>query len=240
MGELHLAVVDDDPWKRDAISGQLNAHPAVAVVHAIDQDTAAAWTATEWEGVDFAIVDVFDDRAPSEKGTDLFSGINALERLKSVRIPVMAITPQTEHPLVELRLWQAQPNWIYRRSELLTVDDFVDALFHPAKSHQLVEPKRFELLNHGATKGTKVNDAVRIYVASDLYGRLVADVTHEGLGIARRKIDRFTADVGRLGFLGKEPDGLRWPEARDFVLRLLGRLEGSYSDFDRPWLASIR
>ena len=75
-----VAVVEDDPWKREALADRLDSSGRVEVVAALDQDEAADRDTEFWQGVDLALVDVYDDRAPGEIGTDLYSGITAIER----------------------------------------------------------------------------------------------------------------------------------------------------------------
>ena len=78
---------------------ELDRSPHIAVVHAIDQDEAATWTRDRWESLDFVIVDVYDEYAPGEIGTDVFSGIPAIERLRNFEVDTLAVMPHRHHPL---------------------------------------------------------------------------------------------------------------------------------------------
>ena len=75
-----IVVVEDDPWKRDALADRLDASGQVEVTAALDQDDAAGRVDSFWKSVDIALVDVYDDRAPGEVGTDLYSGITAIDQ----------------------------------------------------------------------------------------------------------------------------------------------------------------
>ncbi len=93
MRELRVVVIDDDHWKRTAMAQELDADPRIAVVHVIDQDEAVQWPLERWENVGVAIIDVFDENSPAEVGTDVFSGISALDRLRDLPVRTFAVTP---------------------------------------------------------------------------------------------------------------------------------------------------
>lgn len=228
--ELRVAVIEDDYFKRGHMAQELDRSPHIAVVHALDQDTARSWTAEQWEDLDFAIVDVIDEYAPGEVGTDLFSGIDALERLRRLDVRTLALTPHRHHPLVEHRIYQSGANYLYRWSEVNDLERLVDALLHPDPAHAPTPVSRAVLRSHGAELA-KTNLAVRIYEESTLYGRLRSGVTHRGLWLPRRVIDRFSGRIQAAGFDGIDHVGPiddagrrpRWNQVRDYLLVLLGR-----------------
>lgn len=218
---------DEQPWGISA-SG----------VNALDQDTARSWTSDQWEELDFAIVDVIDEYAPGEVGTDLFSGIDALERLRRLDVRTLALTPHRHHPLVEHRIYQSGANYLYRWSEVNDPDRLVDALLHPDPAHVPTPVPRAVLRSHGAELA-RTNLAVRIYEESKLYGRLRAGVTHRGLWLPRRTIDRFSSRIQEVGFDGPDPVSFedvdrrpRWNHIRDYLLVLLGRKDAPPTSSD--------
>lgn len=243
VGEIQLAIVEDDPWKRSALVDHLDRHPGVAVVHALDQDAAAVQPKERWAGVHAAIVDVFDDKAPGEIGTDLYSGISAVERLASVPVKVLAIMPHTPHPLVQLRLCHAHPDWVYLRWELPTVTAVVAALESRPTDRQPTMPDSGTLFEHGAERA-RPNEAVRAYLRSPLAGLLHEDLGQKRIEGGRATTDRLRRQVIATGFTGTELRGLsdrrilgpRWPDVRSYLLRLLGRLDAPPSEFEKPWL----
>jgi len=240
MAELRVAVIDDDFWKRQHMAQELDASPQIAVVFALHQDEAASWTKAQWQNVDIAVVDVFDESAPGEIGTDVYSGITALERLRELDVTTLAVTPHRNHPLVELRIFQAGTNFIYRRWEVNDVDRLIDALLDPKADHIPVCPSRAVLKRFGA-QNAKVNRSMRVYERSSLYGALTTAIGHKALQPTKRTIDRFRSDVKNTGFSGTENledvagtvnRTPRWPDVRDYMLRLLGRKDVPPTDHD--------
>lgn len=226
MRELRIAVIDDDYWKREHMAQELDSSPHIAVVHALDQDTAVQWSLAQWDAIDIAIVDVVDEMAPGEVGTDMFSGIQALERLKHIDVKTLAITPHRHHPIVELRIHQANVNWVYRRFEVNDLERLVDVLLAPAADHQPLRPTDEELARFGAHVALP-NDSIRVYEQSEFHGLLTDQSGRKELGTTYRKLERFRLAVARTGFKGTEyrvsRGGPRWPDVRSYLLRALGR-----------------
>ena len=71
-----MVVIDDNPYAREGLRRVLDAHDDIEVVHAMSHDDATAWSD------DCAIVEVIDELARNEVGTDVFSGIAALVTLR--------------------------------------------------------------------------------------------------------------------------------------------------------------
>jgi hypothetical protein len=242
VSAFRVVVIDDDLWKRAAIAEQLDAHDDVTVVHALDQDEAATWPTERWGDVDGALVDVFDDRAPGEVGTDLYSGITAVANIAPRCGRVIAISPQCAHPLVQLRLSQAGPDFVYHRWEVPTLELLVAALLMPAADHRLAPPSPADLEPYGATS-LRANAVIAEYLASPLDGRLLPDIGLRELGLPRRTVDAFRRKAHGLGMRSTEALSTadravrlpRWPDVRDNVLRLLGRLDAAPTEFDKPW-----
>lgn len=248
MAELRVIVVDDDEWKRSAMAERLDATTEVDVVDAVDQDAAANWTSDGWKDIDAVLVDVLDDRAPGEVGTDLYSGITVLERVARLPIRSIAVTPSCAHPLVQLRLHQAHPDFVYHRWQVATLESLAEALRYPEREHRLPEPDKGQIKRLGGRK-LLANDAVRTYASSPLHGKLKANIglkELDRLGVSRRKVDRFKLRVAGHGFVyadtlsdedrAREVNEVpRWPIIRDLMLTLLGRLDAPPTEFDKPW-----
>lgn len=229
VGELRIAVIDDDYWKREHMAQELDSSPHIAVVHALDQDTAVSWSLAQWEQIDIAIVDVFDEMAPGEIGTDMYSGIPALERLKRLEVRTLAITPHREHPMIDLRIFQANVDWVYQRHEINDLDRLVDTLRHPDAGHKPIRPSDVVLKQFGAHRAL-ANDSVRVYERSDFYGSLTQESGRKELQTTWRKIGRFRVAIVHTGFEGTEVKTFdtvrrvpRWPDVRGYVMRVLGR-----------------
>lgn len=238
MAELRIAVIDDDWFKRESMRQELDKSPRIAVVHAIDQDPAATWTDDDWGQIDFAIVDVFDDAAPLEKGTDLFSGVGALDRLCALEVMTIAITPHRHHPLVEHRIYQSGANFIYRRWELNDIDRLEHALLHPDPTRAPTPVSPRVLRRFGADLA-RTNRAVAAYEHSALYGRLYEGATHYSVKVSWRTLDAFTHTIRKTRFNAPPPNDLpdsrpvaKWADVRDYVLVLLGRKDAPPSSTD--------
>ncbi len=237
---LRVALVDDNYWKRSAMATELNAHEAIDVVLVCDQDHALTMPDELWIDIDLAIVDVFDEYAPGEIGTDVFSGISALERLRSLPATTIAITPLGGHPLIDLRIFQSGADWVYHSREVNDPGELVAAVLTPTDSHHPVRPSAHSLAEHGAA-AAQANDAVHAYERSPLHGRLRADIGHKSLGVPRRGIDSFRGRIHRTGFRSTEHLSTadrairiaRWPDVRDYMLKLLGRKGTAMTDQDR-------
>jgi len=237
---LRVALVDDNYWKRSAMAVELNAQSAIDVVLVCDQDSAMTMPDDAWSGIDVVIVDVFDEYAPGEIGTDVFSGISALERLRALPPTTIAITPLNGHPLIDLRIFQSGADWVYHSRDVNDPGELVAAILAPADGHRPVRPADRLLAEHGAVSA-RANDAVHAYERSPLHGRLRAEIGHKSLGVPRRGIDSFRGRIHRTGFRSTEQLSTadqairvaRWPDVRDYMLKLLGRKGTGMTDRDR-------
>lgn len=239
MFPLRVALVDDNYWKRSAMAAELNAHDDINVVLVCDQDRAMMMPDDLWTDIDVAIVDVFDEYAPGEIGTDVFSGISALERLRSLPARTIAITPLGGHPLLDLRIFQSGADWVYHSRDVNDPGELVAAILAPTDDHRPVRPSADSLAEHGAASAL-ANDAVHEYERSPLHGRLRANVGHKSLGVPRRGLDGFRSRIHRTGFRSTEQLSTadratriaRWPDVRDYMLKLLGRKGTGMTDPD--------
>lgn len=237
---LRVVVVDDDHWKRTAMAQELDSDPRIDVIDVIDQHQAVEWPLERWEGIDVAIVDVFDENAPAEIGTDVFSGISALDRLRDLPVRTFAITPHCQHPLIQLRIFQAEADWLYHRWEVNDPERLVSALIEPGVDHAPQRPTD-EVLRLYGSRRLSANRAVTVYQRSPLSGLLRPGIGLKSLYVPRRRVDRFRVEVAEVGFDGTE--GLsavaptrrapRWPDVRDFLLTLLGRQSTPPTEVDR-------
>jgi response regulator RpfG family c-di-GMP phosphodiesterase len=238
MSEIKIAVIDDDWYKREAMKEVLNRSDRIAVVHAISQDQVSQWTDEEWDEVDLAIVDVYDDGSPLEVGTDMFSGIAALERLRDLNVRTFAVMPHRHHPLVEHRVHQSGANHLYRRWELNDPDFLAHVLLNPDDQHVPEAVKAKVLRRYGADLA-RINRAVAAYEQSELYGKLYATASHRTLKMRRRAIDSFVVRVRNekvYAPVEQEMGGYRakasWLDVRDFLLRAIGRQDAPPSQGD--------
>lgn len=246
VSALRVVVIDDDHWKRTSIARELDADRRIEVHSVIDQDEALSWSIDRWELVDLAIVDVFDEMAPGEVGTDVFSGIAALDVLRSTPVRTFAITPHCQHPLIQLRIAQAAPDWLYHRWEVNDPSRLVDAVLAPSPEHVVEAPDPDVLQPYGVVgpsdgRLAQTNESVRLYKASPLRGLLAPDLELDDLPMSRRQVESFRKRIARTGFVGTEvrvdvtrrTRAPRWPDVRDYLLTLLGRRETPPTEVDR-------
>lgn len=239
MAELKIAVIEDDPFRRDHVAQELDRSPHIAVVYALSQHEAAGWTRERWEGLDLAIVDVYDEYAPGQLGTDVFSGIPCLEALQYLDVRTLAISPHRHHPLVEHRIFQAGADYLYRSHEITDLDKLEYILLNPDRDHVPVPVPRRVLKRFGADQA-RTNKAVAAYERSALYGRLYEGMIKRATGMTRKTVDRFTLSIADTGFDGP-PDGSgfetlqkgpTWRHVRDYLLVLTGRKDSPPTDLD--------
>lgn len=247
VSTLRVAVVDDDQWKRAAIAQELEANQRVSVEAVIDQDEVLRWPEERWSSIDLAIVDIFDELAPGEIGTDIFSGIAALDRLRTLQTKTFAITPHCQHPLIQLRISQAAPDWLYHRWEVNDPERLIQAILNPTDDHVLLRPGNGILEPHGVVslhtgRLARTNDAIRIYEQSAIRGFLWHDVELDDLPIDRGEVEQFRIAIAGSGFVGTEARtstidrsvrAPRWPDVRDYLLTLLGRRKTPATEMDR-------
>jgi len=247
--QVKVVIVDDDEFKRTGMAHRLAASSDVEVVDTVDQDKAAARPLSDWEPIDAVIVDVCDDRAIGEVGTDVYSGISVVERVYPIRnLRCIAITPVCAHPLVRLRLQHARPDYSYHRFQLDSLDALLEAVRFPDKSHRLPELTHQQMKRLGGSNFSP-NRMVRSFVASPLHGHLRATSGHKELkavGIERSAIDAYCTEVELAGYnhidtlpQSRHKDLLymspRWPIVRSLTLRLLGRQDAPPTEHDKPW-----
>lgn len=234
-----MVVVDDDHWKRTAMAEVLGHSDDIEVVAVTDQDEAVLWPPKRWDEVDMAIVDVFDENAPAEIGTDVFSGIAVLDGLRDLSVETLAITPHCQHPLVQLRIHQAGTDWVYHRWEINGPEELLAAVLEPAADHAPQRPDDRVLAEFGARRA-RVNGSVAVYLRSRFAGRIRPEIGVAQLG-TRRQVEELRKQVGRTGFDGTETRSNatrnvvapRWPDVRDFLLTLLGRRATPPTETDR-------
>jgi hypothetical protein len=243
--ELTVVIVDDDQWKRTGMRQRLDETPEILVVDDVDQDTAASWPLAKWDDIDAVLVDVFDDAGRGEVGTDLYSGIKVADRVRRIDgLRCIAVTPECPHPLVQLRLHQAAPDYCYHRFELGDLEALKEAVRFPERDHRPPPPNATTIRKLGAKK-LLANDTVRAFEASPLHGVLKDSSAHRDLqhnhGISRRAVDGFKQQVIDCGYSFSEVDGRahddepRWPDVRTLVLQLIGRKDAPWSEHDMPW-----
>lgn len=219
---------------------ELSLHPDIEVVASMDQDQALLWAPESWADVDLAIVDVFDEDAPSEVGTDVFSGIAALDQLRDLPVRTLAITPHCQHPLIQLRIHQSGADWLYHRWEVNGPDQLAAAVLEPSDDHAPERPDDEVLWQHGASRA-RPNRAVGVYLRSPFSGLLRTDVELHEIGLPRRAVQHFRIQIARTGFTGtellsnatREHKAPRWPDVRDYLLTLLGRRSTPPTEVDR-------
>ena len=157
----------------------LDAHDDIEVVHAMSHDDATEWSDEQFGEFDCAVVEVIDELARNEAGTDLFSGIDALERLRRLPVTTYAVTPHRHHPIVEQRIYQSGADFIYRQFEINDAEWFVSQLISPDESHRVRPVPSTELQKFGAER-SRTNDAV------DALERLTTPRTSDGECLALR------------------------------------------------------
>ena len=228
VSAIRLALIDDDYWTRSAMVAALEPLPEIDVVLATGQDEALTLAPEAWSDVQLALVDVLDITATLEVGTDLFSGISALERLRDLGVRAIAIAPHEKSVLLAERIFESAPLCVYLRHELGTPDALVRAVCCPDLSKRPVRPTPSQLFEVGAERA-RANEAVHVYERSPVHGWLHPGLKLRQRRFSRRQLDALSHQVQETGFDGSDGRSARarraarWPETRRYLLRLLGR-----------------
>lgn len=246
---IRVVIVDDDVFKREGMANRLRSADDIDVAATVDQDVAAAWKPHEWRGVDVVLVDVCDDVALGQVGTDVYSGIKVVERVSMFEhLRCIAVTPVCAHPYVRLRLQHARPGYTYHRFQLNDEEELLRAVRLPDQRHLLQLLSEAEITELGGL-GFRPNELVDAFVASPLHGHLRADSTHKqlkALGIPRSAIDAYCLRVIGAGFEygktlprnrgeGSQAVEPRWNAIRLLTMKLLGRKDAPPTEHDQPW-----
>ena len=174
---------------------------------------------------DCVVVDVHDEtRARWEVGTDVYTGIEVVERLRSAgsEARVVGVTPTRPDPLLTERLIGCGVDEVRIRGDFQRSADLLDAVRGASPAHRPVRYPAWVLIEEGLVPEADVGRAMAAYKASPLYGRIRPDATQLAIGSRRASValrDRVIAT----GFVGSGARP-RWNEVRDYLLKLAGRL----------------
>lgn len=220
-----VAVIDDDLITRSGIAALLAGRADVGVDATGTLVEAETWTVDRWAGIDWAIIDIHDHgREVSETGTDIFTGIGVIRSVRKVepRVRTIAITPTVRNPLLAARLADSGVDHVFERWEFAEQVDLIDALQRPCPSTAPARHPEYVLRAEGLLPRARPNQAMDLFRASPLYGRLSADRTQAAIGPRRAALTLRDA-VAATGFIGTGAKP-RWNEVRDYLLKLSGRL----------------
>lgn len=199
----------------------------IEVVLATGQEDVARVSDDVWRTVDVAIVELFDETAPGQKGTDMYSGISAIQHLARLNVQTVALVPHGSHPLVQLRIAQSGANYAYLRHEVQTLDQLEQVILHPSPGRKPEPPSKNELDKYGARRA-RPNESVSAYQRSRIHGKVSTESEVDDLHIHRNTLAVFRKSIMRTGFTGTEQrsgrsSAPRWPDVRSYLLRILGR-----------------
>jgi hypothetical protein len=239
--ELRVTVIDDNEYERWGLAQKLDEQDGIAVVRQLSQDEAEA-RSNEWFGeFDVALVEVVDEFAPGEVGTDLYSGITALNRLRPLAVTTVALAPNHSHPLVEQRLFEVGTNYMYRRHKVMDHEFLAAKLSRPDDDHRVHAVDAATLDVFGA-KLAQLQEALRSFEGSELHGHLREDLTATELYdtdvISRRSLNGLLARVRRSGFVGTRSERDRdsligFRSIKGHLMRINGRSDNPSSDHDK-------
>lgn len=222
---MRVAVFDDDLLTRAGARHVLRRDPGVTAVLIRSLRTGLAMPDDELVGYDCVVVDVHDQtRELSEVGTDVYAGIELIERLRAAgsRASVVAITPTRTNPLLTERLIRCGVDFVYERWDFQEPADLLRAVFDPLERFRPRSHPTWVLNEEGIGLWADPNLAMARYKASPLYGRVRPGLTQAAIG-PRRAVTSLRDEVIATGFVGTGPQP-RWNEVRDYLLKLAGRL----------------
>jgi CheY-like chemotaxis protein len=222
---MRVALFDDDLLTRAGARHVLEAEPAIESVAVHSLRRGLELSPGELGPWDCVVVDIHDQtRARWEVGTDVYAGIELIERLRAAgsRARVVAITPTRADPLLTERLIGCRVDQLHERCDFQRPADLIGAVLRPSERHRPVRYPAWVLIEEGLVFDADPNRAMAAYKASPLYGRVRPDVTQVAMG-SRRAAVALRDRVIATGFVGTGARP-RWNEVRDYLLKLAGRL----------------
>lgn len=222
---MRVVLFDDDLLARAGAREVLGAEPSIEVIEVYSLGRGLELPAGRLASFDCAVVDLHDRfRARWEVGTDVYTGLEIIERIRLGGAPVrvLAITPTLGDPLLTERLVGWRVDQVHERWEFQRSIDLVTALLRPGDGHRPVRHPPWVLTEEGLGLRADPNLAMSRYKRSPLYGRIRADATQATIG-SRRAAVALRDQVIATGFVGVGPRP-RWNEVRDYLLKLAGRL----------------
>ncbi|MEL6981159.1 MAG: hypothetical protein AAFO29_01915 [Actinomycetota bacterium] len=222
---MRVVVFDDDLLARAGAREVLGAEPSMEVIEAFSLRRGLELPVGYLASFDCAVVDLHDRfRARWEVGTDVYTGLEIIERIRGSGAPVrvVAITPSLGDPLLTERLvgWrvdQVHERWEFRRS-----GDLRSAILRPDPDRRPVRHPAWVRIEEGLGHQADPNLAMAYYKASPLYGRVRPAATQATIGSRRAAVTLRDQIIGT-GFVGSGHRP-RWNEVRDYLLKLAGRL----------------
>jgi len=227
---MRVVVIDDNPFERHGLVALLQEQDGVEVVANLSQDKAVAAGDDEFGEIDVAFVEVVDEDAQCEVGTDLYSGISAIERLSPLAVATIAMVPNSLHPLVHQWLFEAGTDFAYHRHEVMDPERLARALVAPDEAHR-VRPVDSAVLDSYGAKTARLQEAVRVLEASGFHGFLSDDVDASDLYaqdiVQRNDTRKFVKGITAIDFDG-EPEvrsadvKVGFPQVKKFVVSIIG------------------
>lgn len=222
---MRVAVFDDDLLTRAGAREVLRMHPGITVARVRSLNAGLAMADGELADHDCVVVDVHDQaRERREVGTDVYAGIELIERLRATGsgARVVAITTTRADPLLTERLIGCGVDYVHERWDFQEPADLLRAILRPLERYRPRRHPAWVLTEEGLGLWADPNLAMAYYKASPLYGRVRPGVTQPAIG-SRRAVTSLRDQVIATGFVGIGPRP-RWNEVRDYLLKLAGRI----------------
>jgi len=156
-----VVIVDDNEITRTGSARLLESHPEIDVTGAIDHTRALVWD-REWLDADAVIVDAAD----ATRAGDQFPGVEVVRRVRlstgDRRPTVIVLTGHFLDDALRRRMWEADADFFYSRTEVTTAETLQALVLHPDHARRVASPTDpDELAALGVVPASEVNAFVR-------------------------------------------------------------------------------
>lgn len=231
MGELRVAIIDDDGWVRRGRAVALQ-EQGIATPLVLDPTEALVLEGEDWAAIDVALVDAKDENADF----DLYVGVAVVEHLRRVapdELTIVVITGHVLDDVLRLRMAEAGADWLYGHADVRTPDDLASIVREPGRGAVAPPPDPAALRRVGLSPSARPNAAMSYLDETGLAS--VVEISSAGesqktLPVGRRTIIGARHRLSKL--LGTTPTDPRasspeWRRVVAVIDRVRGRTDPS-------------
>ena len=204
-----VILVDDDDIARHGMATLLHGTDGIEVVGSFSHSEALQVGAS-WAEADVVVVDAADEQS----SFDQFPGVAVVEALRSHRgrseTTVIVVTGHFFDPALRRRMREAAADFFYHRSDLRSAGALRGAVLRPARQYEVSASDDLDdlddLVRHGVSRATRVNEAVRFAGQHGLSGLPAPRGERSRAWLRRRQEFNRVARLSPMNRTGLPPD----------------------------------